>query len=709
VDAYVPNGDEISKIEYSIDGGSTWYEQTNSSIAGNIYTFTNLDANTNYPIQIRVTSENNKVKKEEYEVKTKALQAPTYEETDDDEVTITYPSGCGSTYICSYKIDNGNEVTVNSTSAVVTYTHAGTLTGYVKDKDTSGNALNIVSSTYNLTWSDLYVASTGNDTTGYGTLSAPYATMNKAYQSARDTSTIYIMDDITVTETTNLNSNKDITLTSSDSSGNIGSSIVNSVIRGGSLTNRVLNERSGEITLENITIDGNNVESDTSMLQFLSNAMIGTGAIIKNAVSNYENGAAVRVSGAQVTLTLDGGEISNNKGISSTNSHGGGIFVASGANLIINSGSIKDNSSLTNGGGIESTTVGKITINGGEILNNTASSGGGIHARYILNISGGTISGNTASSYGGGIFASSTATTNINGGTISGNQTTTQSGGGIYAYGTLNMTSGTISNNTAYTYGGGIICKEMCTMTGGTISGNTATTQSGGGIRVDGTFTLEGGTISSNIATDVGGGISANGEGNVTISNTALIDGNEARIGGGIGIGNGKILNISGNVKILNNESKWTGGGLYINNGNAAIENVLIDGNITTGPNAGASITLHYASLTLNNGTISNNISSTGDGGGIRVDDSSFTMNGGTIIKNSGNTKGAGIGCIGTSDINSMITINGGKIYNNTATTSNGGIFIGNYCTYTNTNNQGVICENTPTNEYETHTTCPAS
>ena len=50
-------------------------------------------------------------------------------------VTITYPSGCGSTYTCTYVKDNEKAKTVKKTSQSITYNTAGTLVATVTEKD----------------------------------------------------------------------------------------------------------------------------------------------------------------------------------------------------------------------------------------------------------------------------------------------------------------------------------------------------------------------------------------------------------------------------------------------------------------------------------------------------------------------------------------------------------------------------------------------
>jgi hypothetical protein len=112
------------------------------------------------------------------------------------------------------------------------------------------------------------------------------------------------------------------------------------------------------------------------------------------------------------------------------------------------------------------------------------------------------------------------------------------------------MNSGTISGNTAGAGGGVSINFAKFIMNGGTISGNTANISSGGGVSVSsggtyqGTFTMNGGTISGNTANTIGGGvyllntptyseifrivsgtIYGTNESNISLQNTAAVNG----------------------------------------------------------------------------------------------------------------------------------------------------------------------------------------
>ena len=122
----------ISKYEFSKDGGKTWVNGgTNKT-----YTFTGLTAGTSYSIQVRVTASSGKTSTTSKTVTTSTLTSPTFKETETSNgktVTITYPSGCGSSLTCTYKKDNGTAVNVTSTTVNVSFTASGSLVATVSD------------------------------------------------------------------------------------------------------------------------------------------------------------------------------------------------------------------------------------------------------------------------------------------------------------------------------------------------------------------------------------------------------------------------------------------------------------------------------------------------------------------------------------------------------------------------------------------------
>ncbi len=326
---------------------------------------------------------------------------------------------------------------------------------------------------------NLYVSSNGDDTKGNGSKSNPYLTLSKAYTEASDNSTIYIMDDITQTETLNLNEDKNITLTSYGTR--------HSIIRGDNLINYVIHQQAGTLNIENIIIDGNNIESKDPMIRIDSDAYIEIGTLITKATNNNQEVDEGSSAGAILikngTLIINGGEISYNKSYK----RAGGIYNYDGL-LIMNNGNICNNSTPGTFG---------------------QDCGGGISNEGTINIKGGNIFNNTAD-YGGGIHNSGVGTVNIEGGNIYNNKTRT--GGGIQNYGTINMSGGKIYSNTSTTSGGGLDSGTggYINMTGGIIENNTS--GNGGGVAVaanvstgKSTIILDGGIIRNNKATTHGG------------------------------------------------------------------------------------------------------------------------------------------------------------------------------------------------------------
>ncbi|MFR2586290.1 MAG: RICIN domain-containing protein, partial [Bacilli bacterium] len=140
----------ISKYEFSKDNGATWIANGTSKT----YTFTGLTHNTTYPIKVRVTSGVGKQTTTSATVMTNRIDAPTYSQAHTSTgktVTITYPSGCGSTYTCTYIKDGGTPVTVTSTTAAVVFTASGNIVAKVSDGTNTVTAstytVNIITST----------------------------------------------------------------------------------------------------------------------------------------------------------------------------------------------------------------------------------------------------------------------------------------------------------------------------------------------------------------------------------------------------------------------------------------------------------------------------------------------------------------------------------------------------------------------------------
>jgi len=103
------------------------------------------------------------------------------------------------------------------------------------------------------------------------------------------------------------------------------------------------------------------------------------------------------------TCTITNSNISYNTAVG----YGGGVEINSGASVVMNSGSMNNNTSLNRGAGaLHVTADASFTMNGGEMKNNVCYEvGGAIHTSYtcVLNLNAGVIENNIAYGRGGGV------------------------------------------------------------------------------------------------------------------------------------------------------------------------------------------------------------------------------------------------------------------------------------------------------------------
>jgi hypothetical protein len=214
--------------------------------------------------------------------------------------------------------------------------------------------------------------------------------------------------------------------------------------------------------------------------------------------------AVIKVADGGKLILTTGAVIRDNYSTGGAGDGGGGILVFGKGELVMNGGTIKDNTATgpDSAGGVY-VYFSTFTMTGGEISGNKNTNlnlgGGGVQVHGIteegdiatFNMSGSAvIKNNEAATSGGGVFIRYGAEFNMSGGEISGNKA---NGGGGYGYG----------------YGGGVIVSgggvlpSKFTMSGGFIKGNTANVGGGGvGISNAVTFSKTGGTIYGNDTND---------------------------------------------------------------------------------------------------------------------------------------------------------------------------------------------------------------
>ncbi|MFC3861934.1 beta strand repeat-containing protein [Deinococcus antarcticus] len=318
------------------------------------------------------------------------------------------------------------------------------------------------------------------------------------------------------------------------------------------------------------SVIGNTASDNSGGIAVSRSKLVMAGGTVSNNTAVNTGGGLVIGGGS--SSVIQGGVISGNK-VTGEADGGGGVRVHSTATLSISGGEISGNTAIRNGGGV--TIGGKVTMTGGSITGNTVTGtdttkgqgrGGGVHmySNATFTASGGSVSGNTAALQGGGVWMGGSFVDDkgvtvpaskftLSGAKIENNKVTTGSGGAVYVGGIFDMTSGSISGNTA----------------SGTESGQGR----GGGVRIGntGTFTASGGTIASNTAEVQGGGIYVNNsyvdDKGVTIPGGTLnlagatITGNKATTGSGGGVANGGTFTLqSGSV--TTNTSANKGGGV---------------------------------------------------------------------------------------------------------------------------------------------------
>ena len=281
---------------------------------------------------------------------------------------------------------------------------------------------------------------------------------------------------------------------------------------------RVMQQGSGSLTLDNVIVTGGNLQ------QFLGDSGGGIDAQGGVTVMNY-----ARVTG---------------NSISAINAQGGAIHAAGVA--VTNNSTIDHNSaSASNAAGGAIGTLGAVTVTDSTVSNNTANGffaaqGGAIDAFSGVTVTRSTMSDNTALSNGtsiGGAFDSGVGAATVTESTLSGNKasalpccnTTIAQGGAFRANRAVTVTNSTLSGNSATAAngarGGAIFAfgqtpPSAVTVTNSTITDNT-TSNLGGGIWTDFSLITVYSTVVSNSA-PTGANVNLNGTGTLTSFATVI-------------------------------------------------------------------------------------------------------------------------------------------------------------------------------------------
>lgn len=345
----------------------------------------------------------------------------------------------------------------------------------------------------------------------------------------------------------------------------------------------------------------------------------------------------------------------------------GGAFLNAGT-LSISDSVLDDNSAERAGGAIEASAGSSTTLVETDLTNNATGAapgnGGGLHltGAGTVSITGGTVSGNTAAAEGGGLWNSGAGTMTVDGTTITGNTasgaTADQGGGGLFQEaggGTLTVRNASITDNVANGAAG-----------------------SGGGILNDqSTVIVESSTLSGNTSVRAGGGVEANiGTTNLT---DVTLDGNST--GGAPGNGGGLHITGAGNATITdstvtNNTATLEGGGLWNGSGTMTVSDSEITGNTASGAAAddgGGGLFNNGGTLRITGSTVEGNEAdgAAGSGGGVLTLGGTLEVTDSSIDTNTAVRAGGGI----EATAGSVTTLSGGSLSENVtgAAPGNGG------------------------------------
>ena len=211
--------------------------------------------------------------------------------------------------------------------------------------------------------------------------------------------------------------------------------------------------------------------------------------------------------------TIQGGVITGGTGTQWDQYYrGGGVYVAPGGTLTMESGSIvgcsANGSGLSLGGGVyldssANSNAGTFTMNGGSIIGCTADGGGGVlvalECHFTMNT--GAVIQSCTAQMGGGVYylgmSGSSGTFTLNGGTIQSCKALGGGGGGVCNSGEFLMQNGSIKGCTSEkdsNASGGVLNSGQFTMSGGTVEDNVTNS---------GTINADGGKITGEVTNGV--------------------------------------------------------------------------------------------------------------------------------------------------------------------------------------------------------------
>ena len=291
--------------------------------------------------------------------------------------------------------------------------------------------------------------------------------------------------------------------------------------------------------------------------------MLNGSKITDNSTTVIGDGGGVAIDHGTLVMRDDSRIGDYLHGNTSAN-RGGGLYMNGGTLHLYDTSRIRSNTAASNGGGVYATNSAIITLSDNAYIgyvtstsNNNAYDGGGVFLTgsgsqlHMQNNS--SVQNNYASHYGGGIYIAAGARADIDSSSVNYNETN-ERGGGILVDGTASVN---IHNGSALNYN---LASDIFDAYGAGmyILNNGAV------------VTVSASTVMSNTSAVEYGGIRLSSNGSLLINQDTSILRNHARggFGGGLAVTGTVTLDA---VSILSNTALYSGGGLYINGGNAVV------------------------------------------------------------------------------------------------------------------------------------------
>jgi predicted outer membrane repeat protein len=294
---------------------------------------------------------------------------------------------------------------------------------------------------------------------------------------------------------------------------------------------------------------------------------------------------------------------------------GGGVYMAAGGSLTLDTVKIDHNQATYGGGIYQEGTAGSVTASNCMFSDNTASfSGGGVYTGGSATLSNTTLANNTATNHGGGLHVGS-GTASLTGGAVYGNHALNGNGGGVNVADGLTVVGTTFYSNTAAGTGdasgsGGAVSQwnpnKTVSISGATFNVNAAQVNGGAVYVRESYLTLANSTFTGNTANS---------------SSTTMTFGGGVYAGGGI---DGSFLTFTNNATKCDGCGSYEGGGLYITNPTVKASSVTqstFDGNhawMGSGIKGYPTIQLTLTQCSfINNGSLTGFQMLSGYGGGV--------------------------------------------------------------------------------------------